>query len=288
MKITNHLSLPQPIVDAVASDDYDRGEADFTVSELLKPPQIRKLEHMHAADLEEDASERIYSLIGKSVHGILDAAEVDELAELRLMKSYTDMRDGHWEVSGKFDRYVLVDGVLQDYKIMSVWEVIYGLKPEKEAQLNIYADLIREHGGEVNTLQIVGILRDWSKGEVRRRGSDYPNRQVVTIDVPVWSQERIEQFVAHRIELHLTSNHCTAEDRWATPTKYALMKKGRQKAIKLFDLRIHAEAHMNENGFYTDPAYYIEERPGENKRCMDYCPVSAFCPQWNAMQEAAE
>src|SRR3954463_10849323 len=38
MKLTNRLGLPEPIVAAVANDGYSRGDADISVTSLLKPP----------------------------------------------------------------------------------------------------------------------------------------------------------------------------------------------------------------------------------------------------------
>ena len=40
MKLTNRFNLPEPFVAAVSSDDYERGDAEYTTTELIKPSRI--------------------------------------------------------------------------------------------------------------------------------------------------------------------------------------------------------------------------------------------------------
>jgi len=77
-----------------------------------------------------------------------------------------------WTVSGQFDRMLLFpDGTLQDYKFTSVWAVPDGCKPEWERQLNALRYLAACNGYRIARLQIVAILRDWSKGKAKRGGA---------------------------------------------------------------------------------------------------------------------
>src|SRR5688572_7249540 len=141
LTLTNELGLPQPLVSAVANDDYSRGDADASVTELPSPPQLVALLRKHGESLTEDVSERIWSLFGQAVHEILRRADVDALTEMRL----TIPVDG-WRVSGAFDRLALFpDGLLSDWKVSSAYSVILrdsdgtvGIKPEWEKQLNLY------------------------------------------------------------------------------------------------------------------------------------------------------
>src|SRR6202142_1696526 len=84
MKYTNKQNLPQPIVKAVTNDSYNSGDCDISVTSLLKPPQMLALERLHKDDLEEDVSDRIWSLLGQVIHGILERAEETAVAERRL------------------------------------------------------------------------------------------------------------------------------------------------------------------------------------------------------------
>ena len=118
MRITNKLGLPQPIVDAVINDDYCRGDAWKSVTGLLKPPRIAALEKLHADELEEEAADNIFRLVGKAVHGILERAERSAISEERLY-----MEIGGRRISGQMDRFHVVNKHLSDHKVTTVWKV---------------------------------------------------------------------------------------------------------------------------------------------------------------------
>lgn len=282
MKLTNRLNLPQPLVDAVRNDSYSKGSGvAISATSLLKPPRLLALETQHEADLEEDASSRIWSLMGQVVHGILERADKTGIAERRL-----SIEVEGWRVSGQMDRYI--DGTLQDYKVVTVYKFKDGKVPEEyEQQLNIYAHILRTNGHAVSKLQIVGILRDWSKMESRRDPS-YPQTQVIVRDVPLWEADRAERFVRERVILHqqsrVTLPECSVEDRWAKPTQYALMKVGGKRAVKLYDSEADALAHAS-----IDPKNLrVEVRPGVSTRCEAYCAVAKFCTQYKNTLNASE
>jgi hypothetical protein len=98
--------LPEAVYNAVRADDYTRGECDLSVTQLISPPRIVELRRRHEQELEEDASDRIWLLIGKVAHGILERAAPSGAAftEERL---FIDI-DG-WRISGAFDSLVLLD-----------------------------------------------------------------------------------------------------------------------------------------------------------------------------------
>ena len=104
-------------------------------------------------------SDGIYRLIGSAIHKILEWGDADNaLKEERLSIDF----DG-WKVNGKLDLYH-GEGLIQDYKITTVWAWILGNKIDWERQLNIYAALYRENGFDVeDKIQVVAIFRDWSK-----------------------------------------------------------------------------------------------------------------------------
>lgn len=292
MHITNNANLPAAIVNAVRNDPYNAGACDISVTRLIGPPQIRVLEREHAEDLTEDASDRIWSLIGQIGHGILERAETAAIAERRL---FADIHG--WRLSGQFDRLTIDDdGSLSDYKFTSVWAVADGPKPEWIAQLNILRWLAAENGyPEIRRLQIVAILRDWSKGKAKQ-GGDYPPHQVKVLPVPLWTLDETRAYIIERIQLHKLADECAANgdplppctdaERWAKPTTYAVRKPGRKSAVKLYDNEDDALAHSADI-----PNGYVEHRHGESVRCADYCAVAAFCAQRQAelaMREEAQ
>ncbi len=274
MTLTNRLRLPEPIIRAISNDSYTKGDADYSVTELLSPPQLVRLRREHAAEITEDASDRIWSLLGQAVHTIIERASEglpDVLTETTLVLDFEDTR-----IKGTFDSLTISSGELNDFKVTTVWKLIGGGVPEEwEAQTNIYRWMLwRLKGIEVNAIAIIAILRDWSKREAERR-SDYPQQQAVRLEVPVWPYEVTEAFVRSRIDLHGdTTQGCSDEDIWAKPSKWALMKRGRKTAVRLYDTKEEADAENSGVGSY------IEYRPGVATRCESYCPVSQFCQQW--------
>lgn len=277
MRLTNKMGLPEAIVRAVSNDDYTKGDADISVTEMLMPAWMRQLRLKHWDDIEEDVSERVWSLQGSAMHVVLERAAIqdDVLAETTLY-----MEAGGWKIKGQADNVSLSKAELCDFKNTTVWKVNGGRVPiEWVQQTNVYRRMLQvEKGLQINSIVVIAILRDWSKREARRR-ADYPQAQAVLIDIPLWSGEEADRFIAERIRHHQDPNPppCTEEEIWAKPAKYAVMKKGRQSALRLFDLRFEAEALAR-----NTPGGYVEERAGEAPRCQDYCSVSQFCSKWAA------
>ncbi len=282
MKLTNHFNLPAPIVAAVARDPYTKGDAHISVTGLIGPARKRALEARHADEITEDVSNRLWSLIGQIGHGILERADVDAVTEERL---YIE-RHG-WRISGQFDRYVLEQGLLQDYKFTTTYGIKEGAKPEWEAQENLYKLLLETHGYSVVRLQVVAILRDWQKGKAKHSG-DYPQVPVQIIDVPVWPRERVEAYIVERLTAHGKAQHelpqCTPAERWATPDTFAVMKVGNTRATSVWLTEDEAHRAVAELIRTKPGRYSVQRRSGENKRCQDYCPAAAFCSQWEELR----
>lgn len=282
MKLTNRHSLPSGVVEAIRNDPYTGG-GDISVTRLLRPTQMHRLEVQHRDEIVEDAADRIWSLLGQCVHTVLERAYPAGrgIAEERLFTT-----SHGFTVSGQFD--VLEDRALTDFKVTSVWSVMSGDHMDWERQLNLLRLMAmrkyQETGDEryrVDKLQIVAILRDWSKHQLHR--DDYPKAQSVVVPIPVWHLDLAQSYLDERVKAHLIDDPvpCTDEERWAKPPVFALMKKGRKTAIKLYEARADAEAALKEKD------RYIVDRPGEYTRCESYCSVSKFCPQWQAFKSEA-
>lgn len=270
MTLTNRMNLPDGIVQAVTNDPYNRGSSDISVTQLIQPPYQRKLRE--TVEQIEDVSDRIWSLIGQSVHTILERAYKGKgLVEERL---YTDVLG--WKVSGQFD--VIENGCLMDYKVTSVWAIKGDTKIEWEQQLNLLRLLAHENGIEVTSMKIIAILRDWSKGKAN--GPDYPEVQVVPIDIQMWTLEQTREYMLERVKLHQQSEPqpCTAVERWQTQNVYAVMKDGRKSAVTLH----YSPAEAREQCFELGKGHTVVHRPGSYRRCAGYCNVSHGCPEFQA------
>lgn len=288
MKLTNKLNLPQPIVDAVANDDYHPGIGDISCTTLISPSQIRKLREKHNSELVEDASDRIYALIGQAIHTILERADTTALTEERLYSSYA-LANKIYTVSGKYDRLVLMDSVLQDYKMCSVYEMIFGFKKEKTEQLNVLADLAIENGFFVKEIQIVAIFRDWKKSKAAY-DPQYPQHQVAVVNLDLWDEKTRKDFIESRLQAHFISqDECTDEERWMQKREFAVTKVGNTRATKVHEKLESAQAHikMLEKDKPKD-IFLIDERPAVYRRCESYCGVADFCQQWKSHQESVK
>jgi hypothetical protein len=296
MKITNHLGMPDPLAAAVTyfSQRRDRSEiGDFSVTELLGPPQQHQLQLKHYDEIEEDVSDSVYALFGHGIHHLMEIhSPSDVLVEKRLSVKIGLPGSPSVKISGKFD---LVDNqkTIVDYKVSSVWEALNGLKEERTQQLNCYDYLCYQNSIDIHHASVVMIFRDWSKMNVSR-DSGHPKRQVQIFPVTLWTREEQHNFLLKRIALHLEARaaaengqdivECTKTERWAKPTLYAVSRKDRQKAVKLCESQEDADAYIK--AIKKDrEKHYVETRLGADTRCINYCRVNQFCPQFLKNEE---
>jgi len=281
---TNNYNLPINIENAIKYDPYKK-EGHFSITELIKPPQMRVLEKRYDSKIIVDISEGLWRLLGQAVHYILEQGEHEEhIQEERLGIDVNGIK-----VTGKIDLYSGTEKKVIDYKVTSVWSFIFGDKPEWEAQLNLYKLLYEDAGFPVHGLEIHAILRDWQQSRVNDSG--YPEIPFQRVEVPMWSKQQAEDFLNERVKLHLEAEKlddealppCTPEEQWIRPSKVALMKKGRKTAIKLFeeaDIALATDAMNEANSRDKRKPYYLQERPGQNVRCEGYCNAKLFCHQY--------
>lgn len=294
MNYTNKFNYPQPIVDAIINDGYSKGDADISITGLIDPPRIRVLRKKHEKELVTDVSERVASLLGQIVHGILERANKEALAERRFYLELEGLT-----ISGQLDA-IYAHGVIQDYKLVSYHEVARGVKPSFEQQLNCYAYLFKygyfkiddvTHKSYINSnitkLEDWFILRDWSKG-LAMRDPLVPQQQIIRMDVPLWPEEKTLAFLKERIAVHKAANKklplCSPEDRWSVPDKWAVMPKKiskvKPRSLKNHESKEQAEIHAANVGGR------VEIRKGVNNRCEgNYCGVAQFCSQFKRLKE---
>lgn len=285
MKITNKYGLPDTIVNAVKRPTYSKGGANLSATEILTSPRIVQLRKKHQAEIEQDVSDMVWSLFGTAIHGVLEHGKDDShVVEERL---HTTL-DG-WSISGAIDLQTIINGTVKvsDYKTTGAWGVM-NEKMDWTYQLNIYAWLVeRAKGLKVTELEIIAIIRDWSKREADRR-EDYPKAPIVALPISLWNMEKTEAFVKDKLHQHADAYMsaeigddlplCSSEDMWEKPAVWAVKKTKNVRAKSLHDSKETAEKAVETLG----KEYTIEFRPGERVRCQNYCPVSKFCDQWAA------
>ena len=281
MKLTNNLNLPQPFVDALTRD-YEYKDKRYSVTSMLKGAREIILTRRHFNEMTEDVADSIWLLFGTAVHRILeDAKEADD--ELKETKIYHQFENGY-TLSGQQDLYSESLKRITDYKTGSVWKVILGDWSDYRKQCLYYALLFRKIGFECDNAEIVMVLKDWSKTKAKIE-QNYPEHPVYIKHFDFSEEEFKEaemQILMKFDEIERLQNVsdsnlpvCSKEERWATEDKYALMKKGAKKALRLFSDESEAQAALDQG-----KGDYIEFRPGEDKKCMEYCSCNKFCSYW--------
>ena len=289
MKYTNKHNIPIEIIRAVENDSYSKGDSVKSITGLLQPPQISILNEEHSDKITQDISERIWILLGQSVHSILERANENELDTLTEERMYATVYG--WRISGQTDSISLEDNTLKDYKVTSAWTVMNALKDEKPEwaqQLNCYGWLAKQSGKTIDQLNIIAISRDWSKFQYERSGGDYPPAPVTVINIPMWTDEEQQNFIEERVSLHQdaeaeflisgTLPPCSDEERWKKEDTYRVVKAGRKSALRVLDSQKKADKYMS--GHKDEKNLSVELALGKSVRCESYCPVADFCKQY--------
>lgn len=303
-KITNEANFPQPLFAALAHDGYTGGGGDTSITRLINPPRISTLRFIHEDEITEDATDRIWAVMGQAGHKVMENAANEHMkVEETLAARFTGVKDKDgndviWKVTGTPDLYDPSDLSIYDYKFTSVWSLLMGDKPEWERQVNMQAMLHRIHKKPVEHGYIVALLRDWSRRKAAFE-KDYPAHQAQVLAIPMWPQQEVIDFTKRRVILHqkarfayIESGHndsvlpeCTNEDRWYRGAGFAVKKqdsKGKvnKKADRVFDNMTDAKQYIIDNSSMLPKGKTfapVESRPGQNIRCMDYCDVWQWC-----------
>jgi hypothetical protein len=287
MKFTNNFNLPEPFVAAVTSDDYKRGEAEFTSTELIKPSRILVYSRRHDAEMVEDVSARIWAFQGQTKHVVLERiARTDPGRYIVEQRFETVMPGTGAKISGQIDLCDKRDGTLYDWKETSVWKFMLGDTKEWEQQANINLYLMRMNGILPLRLTNIAILKDWKARQARfSKDPEYPKCAVHVLPLPMWSVGQAQDYINKRVEKHRAEADnppvCNKEERWQRDASFAVMRTDRKRAVKLCMSRDQAEAVMMHHMRIAPPGdskkFFIEERGAEPVRCLDFCPVQTFC-----------
>lgn len=282
MKITNKYNVPETLMALATKEYYSKGKADFSVTEIISPPQIQRLRKKHYEQIEQDVSDMLWSLLGSALHVVAERGQTENhITEERLHVEIDGV-----VLSGAIDLQKTTESgiVITDYKFTSAWAIRQD-KFEWEAQQNIYAWLVSKAKNEkVSGVQICALIRDWSRREAAVK-ADYPPAPIQVLELPLWPLEKTEAYIRERLEAHRNAKvaddwgdalpECTEEERWIRTTQYAVKREGRKTAIRVLDSEEEAkELAEKEKGF-------VEIRKGEAIRCVNnFCGVNQWCSQY--------
>ena len=85
MKLTNKYNLPQTFVNVLNRNQYTKGKAHASVTELISPPRIVQLRKLNWDFLEEDVADKIWAIFGTAIHSVLELGKAENhIIEQRL------------------------------------------------------------------------------------------------------------------------------------------------------------------------------------------------------------
>lgn len=280
MQVTNVHNLPEPLVTLARREYYSKGAAQYSVTEIMSPPKIRRMREKYDDQIVTDVSQMLWSLLGSALHVVMERGETSGwIKEERLFTKVDGV-----SISGAIDLQEEGEAgiTIYDYKFTSAWAVMQE-KEEWIQQLNIYKWLVETvKQRKVVGLKICAMVRDYSKHDLREA---YPAAPICVIDIPLWDSVKTEMYIRERLEMHRESKmradfeedlqNCSNEERWMSETTFAVKREGRKTAIRVFKTIEEAtDLAEKEKG-------YVETRLGEPRRCTgDFCGVSQWCAQY--------
>jgi len=260
------------------ADDVPEGYKPISVTYLIDAPYPKILFEKHKDELKIPLRHRVYALFGKIGHAmIMDLEKFKDYDKLELEKRHSIKYEldgvGKYILNGQVDLFDSRSNTIYDFKFTSQWVFKYGggYKKEWQYQLNIYKYIMEKLGYKIDNLMIIGIIRDIVSANIKP--DQMMDNEVVFCEIPMMSNEEIEEYINNRLIRHERADYCTEDERWAKPTVFAVYDKpGAVKASKLF----YNEKDFNEYIRIAD-YHHVEIRDGEDKRCVRYCPVNKFC-----------
>jgi len=280
---SNRHNLPEPVAAVLTADMYTKGQANASVTGLMSPPRVRLLARSGS---DEDVIDRVWSSMGTAWHAhaqnILSQYDPNYIVEERYFTTISG-----WVVSGQVDLQVpQPDGSIwiYDWKVTTSSKIAKGYSAEWEKQLNCYAYLVQKcTGKKVTRARVVAILRD-HKRNLFRKAKD-GDCSIKIYDMQLWPFQQQEAYLKQRVKIHQEAEadwmvgdslpECTYEEQWRDADRYAVVPKGKKRAVKIHDTFEQAEEHAEQLGNAI-----VAIRYGAPKKCeANYCGVARNCDQ---------
>ena len=127
VKMTNNFSVNEQIVNAILDDGYDvpRNENVLPAHALFTPVKQTVLKQRHDDEIVTDVSDEVWSLLGRAVHYILAKNKSDDVLIETRVEAPLIIGNKEFAVTGKPDYFDTKTGVLHDFKVTSVFSVLF-------------------------------------------------------------------------------------------------------------------------------------------------------------------
>lgn len=287
----NYYNLPDWLVESIefVRNKYDSGESDFSTTTLNRPPMIYVLENQYVDDIEKDAADLLPSYTGTMVHDGIEDSLKDNLRYIVEKRMYRTIvineapgEKKEFLIGGQIDLFDRETGLLWDHKNSGLYKFLQGDHDDYIKQHSVNKWIMEANGYDVRGAMVSGFPTDWKRSEAMRDVS-YPDIRFIPLEIPVWDELTTMSYIKRSIIEKLEAMQgkirpCTKKERWQRDNKYALMKEGRARAVKLYDTKEEAIANLSES-------CYIEPRMGKAVRCDDWCDVRAWCPNPGPLED---
>jgi len=272
---------------------YTNLGADYSVTDLIKPPRIVRLWKRYSKEIERDLDilKNLGSFRGNAIHDyfkkmLYRITQKSKSNEYLLETRLWDRINGR-KISGAID--CLHNTELYDFKTCSVWKEVFQQYEDWENQLNLYAFLLYLVGKPVTKVNVIAWYQDWDKNKVFNY-TNYPREEMQVISLPVWNVVDQHKYMASCIEKHKEAEdlyddelpYCTKEDMWAKDDAWAVYKLTKSGDLSGKARRVLKSSELAEQWIKKKKSddYKIIHRKGERTRCMDWCSVNQYCNQW--------
>jgi hypothetical protein len=279
MFFTNDRGYPKFIVDIVIQlyNSYSKGDADFSVTEIIGSPLERVLKERHKDEMQIDVDRLMFMFFGTMAHAVAEKATMDYIIETEhrmFIKHDGMMISGQLDVLYKERGNIRID----DIKFTGKGVSKDGAKRSWIRQANLYRFMYNKTKNVLaDELGILAYFRNSTMYEMK----------CARIPISCFPLDKVEKFLSTQIALHklidweVTSKipECTPDDRWATEETWAVMpNKKKTKIRSLKNCTSEAEA-LNYLDKKVDkyPDAFVEHRPMYNRKCYEACDVASFC-----------
>lgn len=294
MRFTNKYKLPAALVRAVENlvNEPHNKPGEYSVTTLLNGPKEVQLMNRHFDEIEVDVNKELWAVFGTAIHALLERNARVEDGQISEYSMRYEMHNTSGKVvgaiTGKCD--LLSDteeGItLEDYKTTKAMAIKFADTTSKwEEQLAGYCALLQfTEGIIVRRVRIIALLKDWSEMEAKRN-EDYPDAPVAVLEWKFEDEQiaKVWEKMQHRFWAQYAASlmeddeiaPCSFEERWAKESRYAIVRAGATKATKVCATRDEALQLIKTK--FGPELYGVEERLGEDTKCLYFCKAKEFC-----------
>jgi len=308
MKLINSNGIPEQIIRAMMAkdDQYYSGKSEymknhpdidyeFSVTTLAQPPQKVQLTKRHWNEIEIDARDRYYLVMGSVIHSILEGhPNPGDLVEERFGRTVTvKVGDKNLKVHlhGCADVINLERGYIEDWKYVSMMAMNFP-KDDYIAQLNALKFLLPDGGGaKIKELRNNFIFRDWRSSDAKA-GRSPQELFCKVVHQPIWPDEQVKVYLKQRLIAHIKEvekpddqlTECTREELWYSRDGFKISfktKKGEWSKTSggWASTEEEALAIVKAKGWAE---YKFDKTTGKPRRC-DFCEARDYCWQHKRM-----